>query len=570
MEDRPGFKIYKYSFILKNQIYTSLMLTKYNKYASDSHRFLKRNARRLRLVSTFCCQTLSLGCHLINVADHVEGNLGKVIVLAGQDGLEARDGLVNGDKFAGVVGENLSDLERLGEESLDLPGPGHLDLVLLGQLVHTEDSNDILERLVVLEQLLDTSGDLVVLTTDDVGVHDTAGRVEGIHSRGDTSLSNRSGQHSGGVQVSEGGGWGRVSQVVSRHVDGLDRGNGALRGGDSLLHATHVSGQGWLVAHSRRNTTQQSGHFGTGLSESEDVVNEEQHILTLLVTEVLGHGQSSQSHTGTGAGGLVHLTVDQGDLGGLVLQADDASLNHLVVQVVTLTGSLSHTSEHGVTTVGLGNVVDQFHDQDSLADTGSTKQTNLASLGIGSQQINHLDTSYQDLLLDTHLVKLGSLGVDGLALLGVDGAPLVNGLTDHVDDPSKGLGADRDHDGVSGVIDNLVTDETLGTVHGNGSDGVLSKVLGDLQDELGGPVLNLESVEDLRESIFKLDVNHGTDDRDNLALGESRDGRAHGEISPLCNGCCGENVRDISSFDSLFHQASCGTTCCSQHLYCPM
>merc|ERR1739844_611711 len=539
MEDRPGFKIYKYSFILKNQIYTSLMLTKYNKYASDSHRFLKRNARRLRLVSTFCCQTLSLGCHLINVADHVEGDLGKVIVLAGQDGLEARDGLVNGDKFAGVVGENLSDLERLGEESLDLPGPGHLDLVLLGQLVHSEDSNDILERLVVLEQLLDTSGDLVVLTTDDVGVHDTAGRVEGIHSRVDTSLSNRSGEHSGGVQVSEGGGWGRVSQVISRHVDGLDRGNGALLGGgDSLLHATHVSGQGWLVAHSRRNTTQQSGHFGTGLSESEDVVNEEQHVLSFLVTEVLGNGQSSQSNTGTGAGGLVHLAVDQGDLGGVVLQADDAALNHLVVQVVTLTGSLTHTSEDGVTTMGLGNVVDQLHDQDSLADTGSTEQTNLASLGVGSQQIDNLDTSDQDLLLDTHLVELGSLGVDGLALGGVNGTPLVNWVTDHIDDPSQSLGADRDHDGVTSVVDNLATDETLGTVHGDGSDGVLSQVLGNLQDELGCPVLDLESVEDLREAIFELDVNNGSDDGDNLPLGQSsssRGGRAHGEFSPLCN-----------------------------------
>ena len=208
-----------------------------------------------------------------------------MIVLAGQDGLEARDGLVNGDKFAGVVGEDLSDLnsdeleytsahmpagaylERLGEESLDLPGPGHLDLVLLGQLVHTKDSNDILERLVVLQELLDTSGNLVVLITDDVGVHDTAGRVEGIHSRVDSSLSNRSGEHSGGVQVSEGGGRGGVSQVISRDVDGLDRGNGSLLGGgDSLLHASHVSGQGWLVAHSGRNTTQQSRHFGTSLN----------------------------------------------------------------------------------------------------------------------------------------------------------------------------------------------------------------------------------------------------------------------------------------------------------------
>merc|ERR1739844_41291 len=210
MEDRPGFKIYKYSFILKNQTYTSLMLTKYNKYASDSHRFLKRNARRWRLVSTFCCQTLSLGGHLVNVADHVEGDLGEVVVLAGQDGLEPRDGLVNGDKFAGVVGEHLSDLERLGEESLDLPGSGHLLLVFLGQLVHTEDSNDILERLVVLEDLLHTSGHLVMLATDDVGVHDTAGGVQRIHGGVDSSLGNRSGEHSGGVQVSQGGSRGRV------------------------------------------------------------------------------------------------------------------------------------------------------------------------------------------------------------------------------------------------------------------------------------------------------------------------------------------------------------------------
>merc|ERR1719242_2848502 len=211
MGGKIWFKIYKYSFILKNQTYTSLMLTKYNKYASDSHRFLKRNARRWRLVSTSCCQTLSLGGPLVNVANHVEGHLGKVIVLAGQDSLEARDGLVNGDKLARVVGEHLSDLERLGEESLNLSGSGDLELVLLGQLVHTQDSDDVLERLVVLEQLLDTSSNLVVLTTDDVRVHDTAGGVERIHSRVDTSLSNRSGQHSGGVQVSEGGGWGRVS-----------------------------------------------------------------------------------------------------------------------------------------------------------------------------------------------------------------------------------------------------------------------------------------------------------------------------------------------------------------------
>ena len=70
------------------------------------------------------------------------------------------------------------------------------------------------------------------------------------------------------------------------------------------------------------------------------------------------------------------LREDKGlHLGGVVLEVDDSRLNHLVVQVVALTGTLSHTGEDGVTTVGLGHVVDQLHDQHSLTHTGTTEQT---------------------------------------------------------------------------------------------------------------------------------------------------------------------------------------------------
>ena len=72
---------------------------------------LPLNAGGRHLVSALGCQTLSLGRHLVNVADHVEGDLGQVIVLARHDGLEPGDGLGNGHKLAGVVGEHLGDLE---------------------------------------------------------------------------------------------------------------------------------------------------------------------------------------------------------------------------------------------------------------------------------------------------------------------------------------------------------------------------------------------------------------------------------------------------------------------------
>merc|ERR1712061_370362 len=329
----------------------------------------------------------------------------------------------------------------------------------------------------------------------------------------------------------------------------------------TLLHGTHVSGKSWLVTDSRWDTTEQSGHLGASLGESEDVVDEEQHVLTLLVTEVLSNSQSGQGNTGTGTRGLVHLSVHQGDLGGLVLKGDDTTLNHLVVQIVALPGPLADTSEHRETTVSLGNVVDQLHDKDSLADSGSAEETNLASLTVGGKQVDDLDTGDKDFLLDGHLVEVRSLSVDGLALVSGDGAPLVDRVADHVDDAAKGLLAHRDGDGETLILDNIASDETLSTVHGNGPDGVLSKVLGDLQDELGLPADDSEGVEDLREAIVELDVHNGTNDGHNLAL-LSFDGRAHGELALVGNG--GQSLGDVAG-DGLPDEPGGGASCGAQH-----
>lgn len=79
-------------------------------------------------------------------------------------------------------------------------------------------------------------------------------------------------------------------------------------------------------------------------------------ILSLLVTEIFSDSKTSKSDTSTGSWWLVHLTEDKGDLG-LAVKLNDTSLLHFVVQVVTLTSTLTDTGEDGVTTVSLGNVV---------------------------------------------------------------------------------------------------------------------------------------------------------------------------------------------------------------------
>src|SRR2546430_9190519 len=68
-------------------------------------------------------------------ADHVEGLLGEVVVLALEDLLETLDRVLELHVLAGGPRELLGDEVRLREEALDLAGARHHQLVLVGELV---------------------------------------------------------------------------------------------------------------------------------------------------------------------------------------------------------------------------------------------------------------------------------------------------------------------------------------------------------------------------------------------------------------------------------------------------
>lgn len=154
----------------------------------------------------------------------------------GDDLLEGADRVLERDKLALVTSEDLGDLERLRHETLDLTRALDGQLVLLRQLVHTENGNDILERLVVLKNLLDGGCNVVVLSANDTRVQHTRLGVKGVDSGVDTKLSNTTGQHSGSVQMGESRGRGRISQIIGRDIDSLDGGDRTLLcGGDTLL-----------------------------------------------------------------------------------------------------------------------------------------------------------------------------------------------------------------------------------------------------------------------------------------------------------------------------------------------
>src|SRR4029079_7584614 len=173
---------------------------------------------------------------VLDRADHVEGRLGQVVVLPSDDRVEARDRVLELHVLAGRARELLGDEVRLREEPLDLPRPRDDELVLVGDLVHPEDRDDVLEVLVPLEDLLDARRDAVVVVRDDPRLQRARGRVERVHRRVDLLLADRPRERRRRVEVRERIRRSRVGEVVRGDVDRLHRGDRpGRRRGDALL-----------------------------------------------------------------------------------------------------------------------------------------------------------------------------------------------------------------------------------------------------------------------------------------------------------------------------------------------
>ena len=410
-------------------------------------------------------------------------------------------------------------MERLAQELLDLPRTLHGELILLGQLVHAENRDDVLQRLVLLQRRLNRACRVVMLLADDAWLEQTRGRIERIDCRVDTQLRDRTVEVGRRIEMRERRRRRGIGEIVRGHVHGLHRGDRALVGRrDALLQRAHVGRQRRLIAHGRRNTAEQCRHLCARLREAEDVVDEEQHVLAFDVAEILGDRQARQRDAGACAWRLVHLAEYQRDLRAFRLRiavgilGDDARVEELVVQIVTLAGTLADAGEHRGAAVALGDVVDQLLDQHGLADAGAAEQADLAALCVGCEQIDDLDPRDQDRALGRLVDEQRCRGMDRCGRLCADGATLVDRLADDVEDAAERLRADGHADLRAGVGDGLAAGQTLGGVHRDRANGVLAKMLGDLEHEPVAVIVGFERRQNGGQVVGEMHVDDGTDD----------------------------------------------------------
>ena len=239
--------------------------------------------------------------------------------------------------------------------------------------------------------------------------------------------------------------------------------------------STHFVGQRGLIPHGRGHPAEQCGHLGSGLGEPEDVVDEQQHVLALLVAEELGHRQRRQRHPHTSAGRLVHLTEHQRGV------LEHVGFAELDPQVVALAGALPDTGEHRSTTEVSGDTVDHLLDQNRFAHARTAEQRDLATAHVGRQQVDDLQAGLEHLGARFQLVERRRLAVNRPVIEVFSVARLVQAVAQRVEHVALDAVADGNGNRVPGVDHLDAADQSIGRLHRDGADQVVAEVLRDLQ-----------------------------------------------------------------------------------------
>lgn len=158
---------------------------------------------------------------------------------------------------------------------------GALDRGAIGgaQLLDAEQRDDLLKLSIVGDRLADLLCGLMVSLTDEPWIQQAGGRGERVDGRIHAFARHVARQNDRGIEVAEDLGDGRIGEVVGRHIDRLDRGDGrAGDGRNALFELGDLIRQRRLIADARGKPSEQAGHLTAGLHEAVDIVDQQQHV----------------------------------------------------------------------------------------------------------------------------------------------------------------------------------------------------------------------------------------------------------------------------------------------------
>ena len=150
---------------------------------------------------------------------------------------------------------------------------------------------------------------------------------------------------------------------------------------------------------------------------------------------MLRHRKGSECNAKSCSRRLIHLTEDHGSL------VDNALLGavyvlkgrfgHFEPEVISFTSSLSDTGEHRHAGSFHRDVSDELLNQNRLAQTGTTKETDLSTLVEGDHEVNNLQTGTEQFDASRLIFIARWLAVNWIArIVGRNGLTVIDRLAE--------------------------------------------------------------------------------------------------------------------------------------------
>ena len=161
-----------------------------------------------------------------------------------------------------------------------------------------------------------------------------------------------------------------------------------------------------------------------------------------------------------------------------------------MVEIVAFASAFADAGEHRHAAVELGDIVNQFHDHDSLADAGATERADLSTLQEGADQIDNFDPCGKQLRRGrlVHERRRGTM--DGIVLLRLDRSAFIHGVPGHIEYPAHHAFADGHGDRRAGVCDLEAALQAFGARHRNCPHPLVPKMLLHFERDFRGLALN--------------------------------------------------------------------------------
>ena len=134
--------------------------------------------------------------------------------------------------------------------------------------------------------------------------------------------------------------------------------------------------------------------------------------------------------------------------------------------------------------MALGDVVDKLHNQHRLTHTGTTEETDLTTLRIGLQKVNHLDACGEHLSRECQFIEGRCRLVYRTQILTVERSKLIDSLADHIQQASLYLVACGHSNRTPKVKDLHTAAHTIGALHCHTAHSVFTYVLLHFENQL--------------------------------------------------------------------------------------